>query len=120
MKTLLSLLALSLSLVVVHADIDMPKHDNFYDKAGRGLADIIMSPAEILDSHYNVMESEGTTAGFFKGLLVQGPSRMFMDIGMGVFEVITSPFPPYDSLKMRAYDTAVVNEYLPADLKNWY
>lgn len=121
MKKLFTLfLFLSISVIAARADIHMPKGDNFYDKLGRGLANITMGPSEILDSHYSVLQDEGPTAGFFKGMLVQGVSRMFMDAGMGIYEVVTSPFPPYESLKLQAYDTGVVNEYPPADLKNWY
>jgi putative exosortase-associated protein (TIGR04073 family) len=120
MKPLLPLLALTVSLTIAQADLTMPKSENFYDKAGRGLANIAMAPAEILDSHYSVLEEEGPTAGFFKGMVVQGPSRMIMDIGMGIYEVITSPFPPYQSLKLKSYDAGVVNEYPPSDLTNWY
>ncbi len=120
MKKLITLLALSLSLVVAHADLSMPRGDNFYDKLGRGLANVVMAPTEILDSQFNVAQDEGGTAGFFKGMLVQGPSRMVMDIGVGLFEIVTSPFPPYESLKMASYDCGVINEYPPSDLKNWY
>jgi putative exosortase-associated protein (TIGR04073 family) len=120
MKKLLPILFFSLSLIAARADIHMPKGDNFYDKMGRGLANITMAPSEILDSQYSVREEEGDTAGFFKGMLVQGVSRMVMDVGVGLYEVFTSPFPPYESLKLQAYDTGVVNEYPPADLQNWY
>jgi hypothetical protein len=41
-----------------------------------------------------------------------------------VFEVVTSPFPTnngsYRSQKLPPYDSMVVNEYPPSDLKNWY
>jgi hypothetical protein len=41
-----------------------------------------------------------------------------------VFEVVTSPFPTnggsYRSQKLPPYDSMVVNEYPPGDLKNWY
>ncbi|PAW79748.1 MAG: hypothetical protein B9S32_00025 [Verrucomicrobia bacterium Tous-C9LFEB] len=120
MKPLLSILALSATLMVAHADISMPKGDNFYDKLGRGLANLTTAPANFLDSQFTVTESEGGTAGLFKGLFVQGTSRTVMDMGMGFYEIVTSPFPPYQSLKLQAYDTGVVNEYPPADLKNWY
>lgn len=120
MKPLLSILALSLSLMVAHADITMPKGDNFYDKLGRGLANVTMAPANFLESQFTVMETEGATVGFWKGMVVQGASRTVMDVGMGLYEIVTSPFPPYESLKLKAYDTGVVNEYPPADLKNWY
>lgn len=104
------------------ADISMPVKDSFYDKMGRGLADIIVSPAELFDSQYGMIETEGTTVAFFKGFVVQGLSRAVMDIGQGVVEVVTSPFPTpdYESMKTPPYDSMVINDYPPADLKNWY
>lgn len=120
MKTLLSILALSVSLMAVRADVCMPRGENFYDKLGRGLANTTMAVSNVLDSQYSVDQAEGGTAGFWKGMIVQGMSRTVMDTGMGLYEIVTSPFPPYQSLKLKAYDTGVVNEYPPADLKNWY
>ena len=125
MKRILALaLLMAVPAVMVHADISMPVKDSFYDKLGRGLADITMSPAELLDSQYSMIETEGNTVAFFKGFMVQGTSRMIMDIGHGVFEVATSPFPTnngsYRSQKMPPYDSMVVNAYPPADLTNWY
>jgi putative exosortase-associated protein (TIGR04073 family) len=104
------------------ADISMPVKDSFYDKLGRGLADVITAPAEILDSQYGMLDTEGPTVAFFKGAVVQGVSRMVMDMGHGVFEIATSPFPTpdYESLKDTPYDSMVVNDYPPADLNNWY
>ncbi len=122
------ILALALLLVapqlMVHADISMPVRDSFYDKLGRGLADIVVSPSEMLDSQFSMIDTEGNTVAFTKGFLVQGVSRMVMDIGHGIFEVATSPFPTndgsYRSQKLPPYDSMVVNDYPPADLKNWY
>ncbi len=100
----------------------MPVKDSFYDKLGRGLSDIVVSPSEMLDSQYGMIDTEGANVAFFKGFLVQGVSRMIMDMGHGVFEIATSPFPTpdYESLKAAPYDSMVVNDYPPADLKNWY
>jgi putative exosortase-associated protein (TIGR04073 family) len=125
MKRILSLaLVLTLAVTTVRADISMPVKDNFYDKMGRGLADIVFSPSELLDSQYGMIDTEGDTTAFCKGFLVQGISRMVMDIGQGVFEVVTSPFPTnngsYRSQKFAPYDSMVVNDYPPADLNNWY
>jgi putative exosortase-associated protein (TIGR04073 family) len=111
--------------IMAHADISMPVRDSFYDKLGRGIADIAFSPSEMLDSQYGMLYTEGDTVAFCKGLLVQGTSRMIMDIGQGIFEVATSPFPTqnfhsYRSQKLPPYDSMVVNCYPPADLKNWY
>jgi putative exosortase-associated protein (TIGR04073 family) len=104
------------------ADISMPVKDSFYDKLGRGLADVVASPSELLDSQYGMIDTEGDTVAFFKGFVVQGTSRMVMDMGHGIFEIINSPFPTpdYRSLKDPPYDSMVVNDYPPADLNNWY
>ena len=111
--------------ITTHADISMPVRDTFYDKLGRGFADIAFSSSELFDSQYGMIDTEGNTVAFCKGFLVQGCSRMAMDMGMGVFEIVTSPFPTqnfhsYRSQKMPPYDSMVVNCYPPADLKNWY
>src|SRR5476649_1315831 len=126
MKRILVLAVLMLApQIMAKADISMPVRDTFYDKLGRGLADIVTSPSELLDSQYGMLDTEGNTVAFCKGFVVQGTSRMVQDIGMGVFEVITSPFPTqnfhsYRSQKLPPYDSMVVNAYPPADLKNWY
>jgi putative exosortase-associated protein (TIGR04073 family) len=126
MKRILALAILLLApQITTHADISMPVRDTFYDKLGRGIADVAFSSSELLDSQYGMIDTEGNTTAFCKGFLVQGVSRMGMDIGMGVFEVLTSPFPTQDfhsyrSQKMAPYDSMVVNCYPPADLKNWY
>ena len=126
MKRILALAILLIApQITTHADISMPVRDSFYDKLGRGLADVAFSPSEMLDSQYGMLETEGATTAFCKGFVVQGISRMIMDIGHGTFEIVTSPFPTqnfhsYRSQKMPPYDSMVVNCYPPADLKNWY
>jgi putative exosortase-associated protein (TIGR04073 family) len=123
MKRLLALALLVTAFTLsARADISMPIKDSFYDKLGRGLADVLASPSEMLDSQYGMIDTEGNTVAFFKGFVVQGTSRMIMDMGHGVFEILTSPFPTpdYRSLKDPPYDSMVVNDYPPADLHNWY
>jgi len=125
MKRFLSLaLVLTLAATTVQADISMPVKDNFYDKMGRGIANLVFSSTELFDSQYGMIDTEGNTTAFCKGFLVQGVSRMLMDIGQGTFEIVTSPFPTnngsYRSQKFAPYDSMVVNGYPPADLKNWY
>jgi putative exosortase-associated protein (TIGR04073 family) len=111
--------------MTVRADISMPVRDSFYDKLGRGVADLLTSPSEMLDSQYGMIDTEGTTVAFCKGFVAQGMSRMVMDMGQGIFEIVTSPFPThpfgsYRSQKLPPYDSMVVNDYPPADLNNWY
>ena len=126
MKRILALAILLVApQIMAHADISMPVRDSFYDKMGRGIADVAFSSSELLDSQYGMLDTEGNTTAFCKGFLVQGISRMVMDIGHGVFEIVTSPFPTntfcsYRSHKLPPYDSMVVNDYPPADLKNWY
>ena len=125
MKKLFPLLILTLMLGVVQADISMPKGPTFYDKLGRGIANVAFSPAEILTSHWELLQTEGATVGFSKGLLVQGPSRMVMDIGLGTFDIVTAPVPlspgwSYETFKMEPYDSMVVRPYPPGDLTYWY
>jgi putative exosortase-associated protein (TIGR04073 family) len=127
MKRILALVLLLAATTTfsVRADISMPVRDSFYDKMGRGIADVAFSSSELLDSQYGMLDTEGNTTAFCKGFLAQGISRMVMDIGHGVFEIVTSPFPTstfcsYRSQKLPPYDSMVVNDYPPADLKNWY
>src|SRR5476649_2905561 len=97
MKRILALaILLFVPQITTHADISMPVRDSFYDKLGRGIADICFSSSELLDSQYGMIDTEGNTTAFCKGFLVQGISRMVMDMGHGVFEVVTSPFPTQD------------------------
>jgi putative exosortase-associated protein (TIGR04073 family) len=125
MKRILVLaLLLAAPQIMARADISMPVKDSFYDKLGRGLSDLVLSPSELLDSQYSMIDTEGNTVAFTKGFLVQGISRMVMDMGHGIFEITTSPFPTnngsYRSQKLPPYDSMVVNDYPPSDLKNWY
>ena len=126
MKRILALAILLVApQIMASADISMPVRDSFYYKLGRGFADIVLSPSEMLDSQYGMIDTEGNTTAFCKGFLAQGISRMVMDMGQGVFEIVTSPFPTqnfhsYRSQKLPPYDSMVVNAYPPADLKNWY
>src|SRR5271154_6350796 len=93
MKRILALAILLLApQITTHADISMPVRDSFYDKMGRGIANLVLSPSELLDSQYGMIDTEGNTTAFCKGFLVQGISRMIMDMGQGVFEIVTSPF----------------------------
>jgi putative exosortase-associated protein (TIGR04073 family) len=123
-RILVLALLLAAPSLAARADISMPVKDSFYDKLGRGIADVCFSPSEMLDSQYSMIDTDGATVAFCKGFLVQGISRMIMDMGHGVFEITTSPFPTnggsYTSMKAPPYDSMVVNCYPPSDLKYWY
>ena len=104
---------------VAHADLQMPPEPNFYDKLGSGISNIVYSPAEILDSTYEMSQVHGPTVGYSVGL-VRGLSRMVMDIFVGTFDVVTSPLPT-SSIKAPAIDSGQVDVHPPADLlDNWY
>jgi putative exosortase-associated protein (TIGR04073 family) len=119
MKSITCLALILLSINFAQADLTMPKKPTFYDKLGRGLANIVLAPAHLFDSTYELTMTEGPTVGTTKGF-VQGTSRMVMDIFVGVAEVVTSPFPS-KSFKSPAYDSGQVEPYPPADLiDNWY
>lgn len=119
MKTLACTLSLLMVATLGSADIRMPQKPNFYDRAGQGLANIAFAPLEILDSWFQLTMDEGPTVGFSKGL-VQGVSRMSMNVFVGAFELVTSPFPIHP-IKQPAYDTGQIRAYPPADLyDNFY
>jgi hypothetical protein len=123
MKVLFLLLLVG-AFSVAYADISMPKTDNFYDKAGRAFANILVAPAHILDSHYSYLELEGITVAGSKGI-VQGFGRMFSDMAHGIFELLTAPYAigpnaTYGSYKTAPWNSMVVQDYPPGDLKNWY
>lgn len=120
MKKIVLLAACTLITALAQADIQMPKKPNFYDRMGQGLANIVFAPVEILDSTYSLTMAEGPTVGWSKGL-VQGGSRAVMNVFVGTFQVISSPFPLKNNPKQPAYDTLQVTPYPPADLQdNWY
>lgn len=109
---------------VAQADISLPKQDTFYDKAGRGLGNIIGAVNNITDSYFSTAESEGPIAAVGKGV-VQGASRMAMDIAYGTFELATAPFPigpyfTYQSWKQHPWNSSIVQEYPPSDIVTPY
>ena len=120
--------ALVLTLVLIHvsrADISMPVKDNFYDKFGRGIANVALAPTEIFDTIFTLNELEGPTVAWSKGI-AQGVSRSVMDIAVGTGELVTSPIPVgpegfnYQTWKSTPYNSMVVNEYPPGDMVNFY
>lgn len=119
MRTISTILGLFLITSLASADIHMPVEQTVYDKLGRGVANIVFAMDEIPDSWYNVTQAEGSSEGATKGV-VQGFSRMLMDMGLGAFEVVTFPIVTEKPLKAPAYDTTQDNVYPPTLLDNWY
>lgn len=96
MKTLLSALTvLSLSAIAL-ADIhDPPMNDQGPTrKLGRGLGNILFGVTEIIQTPAEINEREGNSAAASYGV-VKGIGRFFFRFGMGVYDVVTHPFPTY-------------------------
>lgn len=124
MKKTLIAIVLAGFCATVHADISMPKRENFYDRLGRGIANVVGAPTEIADSVYYYNQVDGGTVAFSKGL-VQGISRMVCDFAQGGYEIVTSPLPvgpdgSYRTFKQPPWNCSVVDEYPPADLKYFW
>src|SRR6187455_1204737 len=94
MKTLLTLVALAGLSSLAFADIqDPPMNDQGPTrKLGRGLANIAFAPVEFIQSQSEINDREGNAAAASYGV-VRGIGRTFFRIGMGVYEVVTFPFP---------------------------
>jgi putative exosortase-associated protein (TIGR04073 family) len=116
------LLAAALFLALpgfARADLRLPPKPTMMEKLGRGVANVGLASAELLDSNYQLLLEQGPSYAWTVGLL-QGASRVVMDTGVGVIEIGTF-FIPTKSLKMPAHDTGQVEPVPPADLKdNWY
>ncbi len=61
-------------------------------KLGRGIANVVTSPLEVCVSVYHIFSTEGPAAAATYGV-VDGVVKTTMRAGVGVFEVITFPFP---------------------------
>ena len=96
MKTLLSLVIVSILGATALADIQDPPGNDFGPtrKLGRALANIIYSPAELIQAPTAMNEREGNAAAWSYGG-VKGIGRFFFRIGAGVYEFFTFPFPTY-------------------------
>ncbi len=92
-RLLLSLTAAALA-GTAFADIqDPPMHDyTAARKLGRGWANFIYSPSEIITTMHRVNELEGNSAGATYGL-TKGIGRWVVRMGAGVYEIFTFPFP---------------------------
>ena len=96
MKILLSLALVSLLSASAFADIQDPPGNDYGPtrKLGRGLANILFSATELVQTPTAMNEHEGNAAGWTYGP-VKGIGRFFFRIGAGVYELITFPFPTY-------------------------
>ncbi|MHA3774221.1 exosortase system-associated protein, TIGR04073 family [Verrucomicrobiota bacterium sgz303538] len=96
MKTLLSAFTLVSLSAIALADIhDPPMNDQGPTrKLGRGLANIAFGVTEIIQTPAEINEREGNAAAASYGV-VKGFGRFFFRIGMGVYDVVTHPFPTY-------------------------
>jgi len=106
MKTLLSLVFVSLLAATAMADIQDPPGNDFGPsrKLGRGLANLAFGVVEIVYQPTVVNFYEGNSAAFSYGG-VKGFGRYILRTGAGIWEIATFPFatnrgtykPPYRS-----------------------
>jgi putative exosortase-associated protein (TIGR04073 family) len=96
MKPLLSLLIVSLLAVSAYADIQDPPINDFGPtrKLGRGLANIMFGSVELITQPSEMVYFEGDSAAFSYGG-VRGIGRFLFREGVGVWEVLTFPWPTF-------------------------
>jgi len=94
MKSLFSLLLISLLSATAFADIqDPPMNDQGPTrKLGRGLANIAFGATELFQNPAEINEREGNAAAWSYGP-VKGVGRFFVRMHFGFYEVLTFPFP---------------------------
>lgn len=87
------LLALFLAAPVAQADIQAPPMSDQGPtrKLGRGLSNVILAPAELFETVRLVNASEGNDAIGFGA--VKGVGRTLARVGVGVWEILTFPWP---------------------------
>ena len=96
MKTLLSLLFLTVLGAAAFADIQNPPaaEQGPLRKLGRGTSNILFGLTEMPLTMCNVNELEGNNAAFSYGI-VKGWHRSVYRFGLGWYEVVTFPIPHY-------------------------
>ncbi|HEX8294774.1 MAG TPA: exosortase system-associated protein, TIGR04073 family [Chthoniobacteraceae bacterium] len=94
MKTLLSLLTVSLLTTGAFADIQDPPMNDYGPtrKLGRGLGNIAFGATELFQNPAEINEREGNSAAWSYGP-VKGIGRFFARMHFGFYEVFTFPFP---------------------------
>lgn len=94
MKRLLLSLAVTLIAGQALADIQDPPMNDYGPtrKLGRAWANMICAPTEVFSTVSRVNGLEGNSAAVTYGF-VKGVSRMFVRMGVGVYEFVTYPFP---------------------------
>ncbi|HYF33930.1 MAG TPA: exosortase system-associated protein, TIGR04073 family [Prosthecobacter sp.] len=91
--TLTTLLALG---SIAFGDIQSPPghHYNWSRKLSRGVGNLLYGWTEPLDIYRRTLRSEGGVAAF-SDILIEGPKRMIVRAGYGIYEVATFPLPTY-------------------------
>jgi putative exosortase-associated protein (TIGR04073 family) len=94
MKSLFSLLLVSLLSATALADIQDPPMNDYGPtrKLGRGLANILFGVTELVQNPNEINEREGNTAAWTYGP-VKGIGRFFERLHFGFYELLTFPFP---------------------------
>lgn len=94
MKTLFSLLLVSLLSATAYADIQDPPMNDYGPtrKLGRGLSNILFGVTELFQNPAEINEREGNAAAWSYGP-VKGVGRFIVRMHFGFYELLTFPFP---------------------------
>ncbi len=77
--------------VVMAEDIIEDDVDEWGDKLGRGVVNVLTSPLEVVRTVDVKTKTDGALTGFTVGL-VEGIGRFVVRAGVGVIDVVTFPF----------------------------
>jgi putative exosortase-associated protein (TIGR04073 family) len=94
MKSLFSLLLVSLLAATAYADIQDPPMNDYGPtrKLGRGLSNILFGATELFQNPAEINEREGNQAAWSYGP-VKGVGRFIVRMHFGFYELLTFPFP---------------------------
>ncbi len=104
--------------VAAYADIQNPPRPGPTRKLASGAAKIVFSSAYIVDSVYDKIENESGTAAASYGM-AEGVSKAVVSTSLGVWEVLSFPFPTPSYRPTSAYPPFKhVYDLPPADLRD--
>lgn len=94
MKSLFSLLFVSLLAVPAFADIQDPPMNDYGPtrKLGRGLSNVLWGVTELVQNPNEINQREGNSAAWSYGP-VKGVGRFLVRMHFGFYEILTFPFP---------------------------
>lgn len=88
------LLALGVAVFVLTGLVSsaLAEEDNAFTKFGRGMANIVISPGEFYTQPVLLSKNNASSTSIFGGLL-KGAAMFVAREAVGVYEVLTFPFP---------------------------